>query len=265
MPQPFDRPLVVVNFNAARARRAWPGIREALARAGLRFDVDAPASPDATEPAVRRALREGYRTVAVVGGDGTLSAAARGFFETTAAAESEPASPPSVGPDAPVGSYPPPLADLCAPPAPVDSSAALAILPAGTGDDFARGLLGRRAHLDEWLGRLVAHFRRLKEDGDADAARPVDLLCAEVDGGARRFVCLNAATLGVGAEVAARVAAQGPRPGACPARHASPSPPPPPSPPGATAPPSSSSTRTIRSNARPTSSPSPTAPTRAAG
>jgi diacylglycerol kinase family enzyme len=30
-----------------------------------------------------------------------------------------------------------------------------------------------------------------------------------VDGGARRFICLNAATLGIGAEVSARVAAQG--------------------------------------------------------
>jgi diacylglycerol kinase family enzyme len=37
----------------------------------------------------------------------------------------------------------------------------------------------------------------------------VDVLQGSVDGGARRFVCLNAATLGVGAEVAGRVATQG--------------------------------------------------------
>ena len=39
----------------------------------------------------------------------------------------------------------------------------------------------------------------------------MDVLLGSVDGGARRFVCLNAATLGVGAEVAGRVAAQGAR------------------------------------------------------
>ena len=37
----------------------------------------------------------------------------------------------------------------------------------------------------------------------------VDTLYASTDDGARRFVCLNAATLGIGADVAARVAAQG--------------------------------------------------------
>ncbi|HEV2761828.1 MAG TPA: diacylglycerol kinase family protein, partial [Pyrinomonadaceae bacterium] len=209
MPRPSERTLVVVNFNAARARRAWPGIREQLTRAGLRFEVDAPASPDETEPAVRRALCEGFRTIAVVGGDGTLSAAARGFFDTHEGSR-EPSSlnpsEPHAPPDTPAL---PPSSELCAPPAPVNSSAALAVLPAGTGDDFARGLAGRRAHLDEWLRRLVAHCRRSEEDG-AGSARSVDVLCAEVDGGARRFVCLNAATLGVGAEVASRVAAQGP-------------------------------------------------------
>jgi diacylglycerol kinase family enzyme len=34
-------------------------------------------------------------------------------------------------------------------------------------------------------------------------------MLGSVDGGARKFICLNAATLGIGAEVAARVAAQG--------------------------------------------------------
>ncbi|HYO63451.1 MAG TPA: hypothetical protein VER08_07325, partial [Pyrinomonadaceae bacterium] len=65
--------------------------------------------------------------------------------------------------------------------------------------------------LDEWLGRFVAHCQGQTEGGAASrTTRRVDVLLAEVDGGARRFVCLNAATLGVGAEVAARVAEQGP-------------------------------------------------------
>ena len=53
--------------------------------------------------------------VAVVGGDGTLSAAAAGYFE--------------------------PCAGLAVQESPraINSKAALAILPAGTGDDFVRG------------------------------------------------------------------------------------------------------------------------------
>jgi len=213
VPPSPDRPLVVVNFNAARARRAWVLVKEHLTRSGLRFDTDAPAGPRATEACVRRALREGYATVAVVGGDGTLGEAARGFFEAPAGGPAE--SGPRAGSEgervAGLGSE----EDEASPPPPVNSSAALALLPAGTGDDFARGLAGRRAPLGEWLARLVAHCRRQAENRDAaDATRRVDVLYAEVresstQASTRRFVCLNAATLGVGAEVAARVAAQG--------------------------------------------------------
>jgi diacylglycerol kinase (ATP) len=192
------RVLVVVNLSAARARSAWPQVKDALARAGVAFDAYEPsAGAGETERRVRSALGEGCRTVAVVGGDGTLSEAARGFFESAEELKTG-------------GGLPQPVA----------RGAALAILPAGTGDDFARGLAGHRAPLDAWLGRLVAHCVRAKEESatthaETEAAREsattreVDVLWAEVDARPRRFVCLNAATLGVGAEVATRVAAQG--------------------------------------------------------
>lgn len=193
-----ERPrlLVVVNHAAARARAAWPGVRAALERAGVSFDAHETPAPGEAQAATREALRAGYETVAAVGGDGTLSEVASGFFEPAEEARGGAA------------------------PARLRPSAALAVLPSGTGDDFARGLTGgRREPLEAWLARLVAHCRAPRA-GPADAAqirvttRTADVLwgsVADVRGGARRFVCLNAVTLGIGAEVAARVGRQGAR------------------------------------------------------
>ncbi len=196
--------FVVVNHTAARARLAWPRVREALAGAGVAFEAHESTRPGETEERTRAALSGGFKTIAAVGGDGTLSAAASGFFEPLDSLTDD-----GIGLDGDV------------PPRAVNPSAALALLPAGTGDDFARGLAGgRRDSLEAWLARLVAHCRRdaradeLEDESVASVrqtptARRVDVLLGSVDGGARRFVCLNAATLGVGAEVAGRVAAQG--------------------------------------------------------
>ncbi|HEX8720808.1 MAG TPA: diacylglycerol kinase family protein [Pyrinomonadaceae bacterium] len=189
------RLFVVVNHAAARARVAWPRVREALVRAGVDFAAPEPGGPARTEELTRSALAEGFGTVAVLGGDGTLGAAAAGFFEPCEGMK-EGGLPRAVNP-----------------------SAALAVLPAGTGNDFARGLAGGRpGPLESWVARLVEHCRGgggAATDGGgavvrrAETARAVDVLVGSVGGGARRFVFLNAATLGVGAEVAARVAAQG--------------------------------------------------------
>ena len=172
--------FVVVNSRAARARAAWPRLRDALKDSGVLFEAGEPSTPRETEDAARAALTRGFRTIAVVGGDGTLSAAASGYFEPCDSLD-EGESPHAVNP-----------------------SAALAILPAGTGDDFARGLSGgRREPVEAWLARLVRHCNQ------TEPVRGVDVLLGSVDGGARRFVCVNAVTIGIGAEVAARVAAQG--------------------------------------------------------
>jgi diacylglycerol kinase (ATP) len=177
--------FVVVNYAAARARAAWPRVREALAGAGVRFDSHDSTMPGGTEEVTRAAVSEGFGTIAVVGGDGTLSAAASGFFTPCEA----------------LGEGETPRA--------VNASAALAVLPAGTGDDFARGLSGgSREPLEAWLARLVRHCRAA--DAEESHAGGVDVLLGSVDAGARRFLCLNAATIGIGAEVASRVGAQGP-------------------------------------------------------
>ena len=184
--------FLVVNNAAARARAAWPSVREALASACVRFEAQEPSTPRETEEATRAALAEGFRTIAVVGGDGTLSASASGYF-TPCEALGEGESPRAV-----------------------NLSASLAVLPAGTGDDFARGLSGgRREPLEAWLARLIRHCRTDAEDEakadlyPSESALGVDVLLGSADDGARRFLCINAATLGIGAEVASRVAAQG--------------------------------------------------------
>ncbi len=182
MDTPQHRTLVIINPASAGARRAWPKVRAALAENSLSFDAHETAHAGDATARVRAALREGYDTIAVVGGDGTLSEAASGFFEFAAGQD-----------------------DYVAP-TPVNSSAALAVLPAGTGNDFARGLAGgRRRPLEEWLRVFIAHAR----GDEADGARPIDVIHGRVSQGERDFICLNVATIGLGAEVAARVASQG--------------------------------------------------------
>lgn len=182
MQQQPERTLVVVNYAAARVRRAWPQIKNALSESGVRFDAYESEAAGASERRVRAALsEEGYRTVAAVGGDGTLSEVARGFFELPSTTN---------------------RSDV---PRSVNQSASLALLPAGTGDDFARGLMLKRAPLESWLARFIEYCRAPAE---ARRSRVVDTILASVDGGARRFVCLNVATVGFSAEVVTRVAAQ---------------------------------------------------------
>lgn len=185
--------FVVVNYNAARARAAWTGIERALKARGVRFCAHEAKETGDAQRAARAALGAGYRTIAVVGGDGTLGEVVSGFFahETKGVSGAKTAT------------------TAATIPARINAEAALAILPAGTGNDFARGLEGGRASLERWLERLIKHSRRESETDTT--TRDVDVLHGTIgDADARRsFFCLNAATLGIGAEVAGRVAAQG--------------------------------------------------------
>ncbi len=175
--------FVIVNYNAARARQAWAHVRSTLDGASVRFDAHEARRVGDAQARARLALHEGYRTIAVVGGDGTLSEVAAGFFTRTQAIDRSPVA--------------------------INATAALAVLPGGTGNDFARSLEGSRASLTHWLARLVAHCQHKHDDS---TTRTVDLLhgAATTAEGLRPFLCLNAATLGIGAEVAGRVAAQRP-------------------------------------------------------
>ncbi|HYO99395.1 MAG TPA: diacylglycerol kinase family protein, partial [Pyrinomonadaceae bacterium] len=169
--------FVVVNYNAARARAAWARVRSVLGERGLRFEAHEAKETGDAQAAARAALSAGYRTIAVVGGDGTLGEVVTGFFERENARA-------------------PTATTTAAMPARINAEAALAPLPAGTGNDFARGLEGGRASLDGWLERLVKHSRR---DGHATTraaveptTRAVDVLHGTIGALARPFFCLNA-------------------------------------------------------------------------
>ena len=184
--------FVVVNYNAARARAAWTQIERALKARGVRFEAHEAKEAGDAQRAAREALGAGYRTIAVVGGDGTLGEVVSGFFarDTEGISDTQ-------------------ATTAATTPARIDAGAALAILPAGTGNDFARGLEGGRASLERWLERLIRHSNR--REHETVTTRAVDVLHGTIgdDNARRSFFCLNAATLGIGAEVAGRVAAQG--------------------------------------------------------
>jgi diacylglycerol kinase (ATP) len=171
--------LIIVNNVAAKARGAWPLIQNRLGEAGIDYDFyQTTTAGDATKR-TRAALAAGTTTVAVVGGDGTLSEAAEGFFE-----------------------FDPDVRQL---PRAINTQASLAILPAGTGDDFARGLYGRRMPLEDWIDTLIQHCK-----SGYTRFSLIDVLYGLCDGYQKPFICLNASTMGIGGETAGRVASQGP-------------------------------------------------------
>jgi diacylglycerol kinase (ATP) len=172
------RPLIIINRTAAKALRVWPVVATKLKNSGIDFELYETTAPGHASIRTRAALHEGVSTIAVVSGDGTLSEAAEGFFE-----------------------FDEQRIELL--PLPINPQAALAILPAGTGDDFARGLMKRRAPLGQWIDILISHCRA------DESTRCVDVLYGLSDGYSTPFICLNASTMGIGGETAGRVAAQG--------------------------------------------------------
>jgi YegS/Rv2252/BmrU family lipid kinase len=172
MPMPS---LVIINNAAAKARRAWPIIRKQFDQANIRYNAyETKTAGDATIT-TRKALTSGVNSIVVVGGDGTLSEVAEGFFQLND--------------------------DRDLLPTPINPEAKLAIMPAGTGDDFARGLRGERASLQSWIDRLIS--------SDESTMIEVDVLYGRCDDYEKAFICLNASTMGIGGETASRVAAQG--------------------------------------------------------
>ena len=180
--------LVIINNVAAKARLAWPKIKSQLDAAGVDYKTYFTNQKGDATVQTSVALKSGTRLIVVVGGDGTLSEAAQGFFEFNE--------------------------DLEVLPTAINAEATLAVLPAGTGDDFARGLRRKRAVLNEWIDTLVTHVRarasatEVSKNG-GQAVRRIDVLYGRCDGLRTPFICLNASTMGIGGETASRVAAQG--------------------------------------------------------
>ena len=120
-----------------RTHRNWPAIASALRSAGVGFDLHRTASAGDATHAVRAALAGGYRTIVVVGGDGTLNEVVNGFFD-------------------PAGS-------------PVGSDAMLALLPSGTGGDFRRAC-GIPADLGAAARLIASRSSRRIDAGRVDFA-----------------------------------------------------------------------------------------------
>ncbi len=175
----MNRTLIIVNNAAAKARHAWPSVRNQLIAGGIEFDIHETTQAGDATAKTQAALKSGVTTIAAVGGDGTLSEAAQGFFQFAENPEQLPVL--------------------------INPAASLAILPAGTGDDFARGLMGRRKTLGHWIDVLVAHCR----NDNVEATRQTDVLYGTCDNYRTPFICLNASTMGIGGETAGRVARQG--------------------------------------------------------
>ena len=171
--------LIIVNNVAAKARQSWPKIKTQLDAAGVDYKVHYTNQKGDATVQTSFALKSGTQLIVVVGGDGTLSEAAQGFFEFNDDLEMLPAS--------------------------INPEAILAVLPAGTGDDFARGLRRRRAPLQDWIDTLISYARENRNE----AAPHIDVLYGRCDGLQTPFICLNASTMGIGGETASRVAAQG--------------------------------------------------------
>ena len=169
--------LVIINNCAAKARHSWPAVKKQFDAAGLRYQIHETTSAGDATTQTRAALKSGVETIAVIGGDGTLSEAAEGFFEFND--------------------------DLDRPPAAINPNATLALFPAGTGDDFARGLRGGRSSLESWIAIFMSHRRSKKP------APKIDLLYGRCNNFEKPFICLNASTMGIGGETAGRVLAQG--------------------------------------------------------
>ena len=156
----------------------WPIIQKQLDAARVEYQAYETKGPGDATVQTRAALRSGVESVVVVGGDGTLSEAAEGFFEFND--------------------------DLDVHPVAINPGATLALLPAGTGNDFARGQHdGSRAPLQSWIETVIAYLRGERQ------ARSIDVLYGRGNGYEKPFICLNASTMGIGGETAGRVAAQG--------------------------------------------------------
>ena len=175
----MNRPLIIINNSAAKTRRVWPTLKSQLDREKIDVETYVTEAPGDATLKVRSALQSGAETIGVVGGDGTLSEVTQGYFEFSRDPEKLPQ--------------------------PINAHATLAVLPAGTGDDFARGLAGKRESLNVWIRNFLASIN----SANHSSVKLIDVLYGRCDDLQTPFICLNASTMGIGGETASRVAAQG--------------------------------------------------------
>lgn len=140
--------------NSATGRR-WAEISAEIGKAVGSFGHGFTAGPMDAARLARRALHEGYDCIAAVGGDGTVNEVVNGFFENGK---------------------------------PINASAALAVIPRGTGGDFRKAF--------GWDGALASSLERLRGEG----TQPLDVGHLEFvahDGSVQQRYFANICSLGV--------------------------------------------------------------------
>jgi YegS/Rv2252/BmrU family lipid kinase len=132
--------LLIINPAAGRgaAGRRWPELERRLRAAGLDFEAELTSRPGEGTEIARRAVKEGRSIVGAVGGDGTISEVANGFFENGE---------------------------------PIAGHTRLAALSVGTGGDFRRTFRLPKAPEEAAAMLLAGHSRRI-DAGRVTFSRP---------------------------------------------------------------------------------------------
>lgn len=88
---PASKWMIIVNPNAGvkKGAKEWPGILEIIKREGIDHQYQLTSHKDHAIHLTRKAIEEGYRSVAIVGGDGTLNEVLNGIFLQQACPVSE--------------------------------------------------------------------------------------------------------------------------------------------------------------------------------
>ena len=138
-------------------------MRREIEAIGVSFDERFTARPGEATELARKALQLGVTRIVAVGGDGTLSEVVNGYFEDCSRA--------------------------------INSSAAIGLLPSGTGSDFRRslGLVSRR----DSIRALIGSETRLLDVASAEFQGPI--------GANASRVFINVASFGLGGDVSALV------------------------------------------------------------
>lgn len=211
-----SRIAVIVNPTAGHGRtgKLWPAVARAMTAEGLAFDATFTKGPGDASTLAADARRAGYEIVVSVGGDGTLNEVVNGLIGGLIGSgigsrrdevsldvihPRRPAPPVHEAPRDPA--HGPPASDETATPSPAAHDLAgiarltVGVISSGTGSDLVRSLR---------IPPGVAGVRVLA----SGQSRVIDLgltTYRNQTGGVSRRYFVNAADLGIGAEVARRV------------------------------------------------------------
>src|ERR671913_726459 len=176
--------VLVVNPNSSSGvtgtgwNDLYSEIKEAL---GTRFEVALTKKPGDGTTLTRQFLKQGFKKVVAIGGDGTLNEVANGFFEEPVGIHSDKI-------DGPVGA-----SSL----KPINPDAIMGVVPAGT-----RNVLAKSLGLPEGIVACCKTF-------DLGKPKKVDAIYATVTSegdpsSTTSRICLNAAEMGVAGEIIER-------------------------------------------------------------